>query len=68
MTQAEADAYMIQYFENSARESEHRAEMLERLYPYVDDRNQLEFMKRESRFLREQVKRMRKAAAEWARP
>lgn len=65
MSQQEADQYMIGYFERTAKEEEERADLLERLYPFLSHREEAAFMKAEAKGLREHVARLREAAKEW---
>lgn len=64
MTQQEADAFLIGYFEQAAEESDTHARRLEELAPKVTDRKWGELMSTEAKFLREQAARFRAAAKE----
>jgi hypothetical protein len=67
MTRAEADEYMMRYFEKTIKENDEHATRLEHLYPVITDKSQAEFMKTEAKFLREHTKRLRDAIKNWPR-
>ena len=62
MTRPEAEAYLIGYFEKTAKEMDARAKRLEGLGPHLTDPGERRLMATEAKFLRKHAKKFRELA------
>lgn len=65
MTKQEADAYIIGYWERTAKENDERAAGLEKLAPNIVGAEEANFVRFEAKQLREQAERFRERAKVW---